>query len=250
MYFLSGWPKRLLCPLGSPAEAPFHVQSDPQRTFFAVLAPARLSIWYSRVSRASRRFLPASRHNPAPNFHPESGTPALSHQTQSSSPSLFHLLGCANPRIWTRPLARAPEWMPSLLPQIPAPPCVGPAAAHSADPTRSFGRVQTFLPLSSPIRRGTNLFKLSTTRNLAAVVFLVLPCFKGHCFEVGESLLGFTQSVPDLTCGDNISSNYSQRLFFFFTECLVTQFLALPQLLSTFRSVIFSAALGLFCREL
>ncbi|XP_072815580.1 guanine nucleotide exchange factor subunit RIC1 isoform X5 [Vicugna pacos] len=50
MYFLSGWPKRLLCPLGSPAEAPFHVQSDPQRTFFAVLARARLSIWYSRPS--------------------------------------------------------------------------------------------------------------------------------------------------------------------------------------------------------
>ncbi|XP_016069729.1 PREDICTED: RAB6A-GEF complex partner protein 1 isoform X3 [Miniopterus natalensis] len=50
MYFLSGWPKRLLCPLGSPAEAPLHVQSDPQRTFFAVLAAARLSIWYSRPS--------------------------------------------------------------------------------------------------------------------------------------------------------------------------------------------------------
>uniref|UniRef100_A0ABI7WNN2 Protein RIC1 homolog n=1 Tax=Felis catus TaxID=9685 RepID=A0ABI7WNN2_FELCA len=50
MYFLSGWPKRLLCPLGSPAEAPIHVQSDPQRTFFAVLAPVRLSIWYSRPS--------------------------------------------------------------------------------------------------------------------------------------------------------------------------------------------------------
>uniref|UniRef100_A0A2I3GGR9 Guanine nucleotide exchange factor subunit RIC1 n=1 Tax=Nomascus leucogenys TaxID=61853 RepID=A0A2I3GGR9_NOMLE len=50
MYFLTGWPKRLLCPLGSPAEAPFHVQSDPQRAFFAVLAAARLSIWYSRPS--------------------------------------------------------------------------------------------------------------------------------------------------------------------------------------------------------
>ncbi|XP_048201934.1 guanine nucleotide exchange factor subunit RIC1 isoform X4 [Perognathus longimembris pacificus] len=50
MYFLSGWPKRLLCPPGSPAEAPFHIQSDPQRAFFAVLAPARLSIWYSRPS--------------------------------------------------------------------------------------------------------------------------------------------------------------------------------------------------------
>lgn len=65
MYFLSGWPKRLLWPLGSPAEAPFHVQSDPQRTFFAVLAPARLSIWYSRVSRAARRLSPLPPGRPA-----------------------------------------------------------------------------------------------------------------------------------------------------------------------------------------
>ncbi|XP_021108680.1 RAB6A-GEF complex partner protein 1 [Heterocephalus glaber] len=50
MYFLSGWPKRLLCPVGSSAEAPFHIQADPQRAFFAVLAPARLSLWYSRPS--------------------------------------------------------------------------------------------------------------------------------------------------------------------------------------------------------
>ncbi|KAM5298946.1 guanine nucleotide exchange factor subunit RIC1 isoform 2-T2 [Ctenodactylus gundi] len=50
MYFLSGWPKRLLCPGGSPAEAPFRVQPDAQRAFFAVLAPARLSIWYGRPS--------------------------------------------------------------------------------------------------------------------------------------------------------------------------------------------------------
>lgn len=50
MYFLSGWPKRLLCAPRSPAEAPLHVQSDPRRAFFAVLAPARLSIWYSRPS--------------------------------------------------------------------------------------------------------------------------------------------------------------------------------------------------------
>ncbi|XP_006863818.1 PREDICTED: protein RIC1 homolog isoform X2 [Chrysochloris asiatica] len=50
MYFLSGWPKRLLWPPGSLAEAPLHVQADPQRAFFAVLAPARLSIWFSRPS--------------------------------------------------------------------------------------------------------------------------------------------------------------------------------------------------------
>nr|XP_034362351.1 RAB6A-GEF complex partner protein 1 isoform X3 [Arvicanthis niloticus] len=50
MYFLSGWPKRLLCAPRSPAEVPLHVQSDPRRAFFAVLAPARLSIWYSRPS--------------------------------------------------------------------------------------------------------------------------------------------------------------------------------------------------------
>lgn len=58
MYFLSGWPKRLLCAPRSPAEAPLHVQSDPRRAFFAVLAPARLSIWYSRVSRRRRPDFP------------------------------------------------------------------------------------------------------------------------------------------------------------------------------------------------
>ncbi|XP_038625417.1 guanine nucleotide exchange factor subunit RIC1 isoform X2 [Tachyglossus aculeatus] len=49
MYFLSGWPKRLLCPSGTPAE-PCHIQAAPHRAFFAVLAPAHLSIWYSRPS--------------------------------------------------------------------------------------------------------------------------------------------------------------------------------------------------------
>ncbi|NWS45077.1 RIC1 protein, partial [Probosciger aterrimus] len=49
MYFLSGWPKRLLCPLES-LEQPFHIQTDPQRAFFAVLSPSQLSIWYCRPS--------------------------------------------------------------------------------------------------------------------------------------------------------------------------------------------------------
>ncbi|KAM9213593.1 guanine nucleotide exchange factor subunit RIC1 [Leptosomus discolor] len=49
MYFLSGWPKRLLCPLES-LEQPLHIQTDPQRAFFAVLAPSQLSIWYCRPS--------------------------------------------------------------------------------------------------------------------------------------------------------------------------------------------------------
>lgn len=49
MYFLSGWPKRLLCPL-EPMEQPLHIQTDPQRVFFAVLSPSQLSIWYCRVS--------------------------------------------------------------------------------------------------------------------------------------------------------------------------------------------------------
>ncbi|XP_074022510.1 guanine nucleotide exchange factor subunit RIC1 isoform X2 [Numenius arquata] len=49
MYFLSGWPKRLLCPLES-LEQPLHIQTDPQRTFFAVLSPSQLSIWYCRPS--------------------------------------------------------------------------------------------------------------------------------------------------------------------------------------------------------
>ncbi|XP_069737341.1 guanine nucleotide exchange factor subunit RIC1 [Phaenicophaeus curvirostris] len=49
MYFLSGWPKRLLCPLES-LEEPLHIQTDPQRAFFAVLSPSQLSIWYCRPS--------------------------------------------------------------------------------------------------------------------------------------------------------------------------------------------------------
>ncbi|XP_067171327.1 guanine nucleotide exchange factor subunit RIC1 isoform X2 [Apteryx mantelli] len=49
MYFLSGWPKRLACPLESP-EQPLHIQTDPQRAFFAVLSPSQLSIWYCRPS--------------------------------------------------------------------------------------------------------------------------------------------------------------------------------------------------------
>ncbi|KAM9587851.1 guanine nucleotide exchange factor subunit RIC1 isoform 5-T5 [Morphnus guianensis] len=49
MYFLSGWPKRLLCPLESQ-EQPLHIQTDPQRAFFAVLSPSQLSIWYCRTA--------------------------------------------------------------------------------------------------------------------------------------------------------------------------------------------------------
>ncbi|KAM6468313.1 guanine nucleotide exchange factor subunit RIC1 isoform 2-T2 [Liasis olivaceus] len=49
MYFLSGWPKRLLCPIEAQ-EPPLGIQADPQRTLFAVLSPSQLSIWYNRPS--------------------------------------------------------------------------------------------------------------------------------------------------------------------------------------------------------
>ncbi|OXB62778.1 hypothetical protein ASZ78_017074 [Callipepla squamata] len=49
MYFLSGWPKRLLCPL-ERLEPPVHIQTDPRRVFFAVLSPSQLSIWFCRPS--------------------------------------------------------------------------------------------------------------------------------------------------------------------------------------------------------
>lgn len=89
MYFLSGWPKRLLCPVGSPAEAPVHVQSDPQRTLLAVLAAARLSIWYSRVSRAAAasRSLPAPRCRPSPQLPPGVPHPEPWAQTPWAGPS-------------------------------------------------------------------------------------------------------------------------------------------------------------------
>ncbi|KAG5272996.1 hypothetical protein AALO_G00171580 [Alosa alosa] len=49
MYFLTGWPRRLLCPLKS-AEEPFHIQPSNQRLLFAVLSETQLSIWFSRPS--------------------------------------------------------------------------------------------------------------------------------------------------------------------------------------------------------
>ncbi|KAJ1218059.1 hypothetical protein NDU88_005645 [Pleurodeles waltl] len=49
MYFLSGWPKRLLCPLRS-VEQPFQLQPDPQRALFAVISSSQLSVWSSRPS--------------------------------------------------------------------------------------------------------------------------------------------------------------------------------------------------------
>lgn len=49
MYFLTGWPRRLLCPLKS-AEKPFHIQPSYHKLLFAVLSETQLSIWFSRVS--------------------------------------------------------------------------------------------------------------------------------------------------------------------------------------------------------
>ncbi|XP_033029321.1 RAB6A-GEF complex partner protein 1 isoform X2 [Lacerta agilis] len=49
MYFLSGWPKRLLWP-AEAREPPLRIQADPQRTLFAVLSRSQLGIWYNRPS--------------------------------------------------------------------------------------------------------------------------------------------------------------------------------------------------------
>ncbi|KAM3873794.1 guanine nucleotide exchange factor subunit RIC1 [Diretmus argenteus] len=49
MYFLTGWPRRLLCPLRSEEE-PFHIQPSSHRFYFAVLSETQLSIWFSRPS--------------------------------------------------------------------------------------------------------------------------------------------------------------------------------------------------------
>ncbi|XP_078426702.1 guanine nucleotide exchange factor subunit RIC1 isoform X1 [Cetorhinus maximus] len=49
MYFLSGWPRRLLCPLKG-SEKPFYIQSDSRRLVFALLSQTQISLWYSRPS--------------------------------------------------------------------------------------------------------------------------------------------------------------------------------------------------------
>ncbi|GAA6097088.1 guanine nucleotide exchange factor subunit RIC1 isoform X4 [Tachysurus ichikawai] len=47
MYFLTAWPRRLLCPLQS-AEQPFNIQPSSQRFYLAVLSDTQISIWFSR----------------------------------------------------------------------------------------------------------------------------------------------------------------------------------------------------------
>lgn len=54
MYFLTGWPRRLLCPLRSEEE-PFYIQPSSQRFYFALLSETQLSVWFSRVSWNSDR---------------------------------------------------------------------------------------------------------------------------------------------------------------------------------------------------
>ena len=49
MYFLTGWPRRLLCPLRSEEE-PFYIQPSSHRFYFALLSETQLSVWFSRVS--------------------------------------------------------------------------------------------------------------------------------------------------------------------------------------------------------
>ncbi|XP_024155254.1 guanine nucleotide exchange factor subunit RIC1 isoform X2 [Oryzias melastigma] len=49
MYFLTGWPRRLLCPLKSEEE-PFHIQPSSQRFYFALVSETQISIWFSRPS--------------------------------------------------------------------------------------------------------------------------------------------------------------------------------------------------------
>ncbi|KAM6986702.1 guanine nucleotide exchange factor subunit RIC1 isoform 2-T2 [Aplochiton taeniatus] len=49
MYFLTGWPRRLLCPLKSEEE-PFHIQPSFHRFYFTVLSETQLSVWFSRPS--------------------------------------------------------------------------------------------------------------------------------------------------------------------------------------------------------
>ncbi|XP_067886805.1 guanine nucleotide exchange factor subunit RIC1 isoform X2 [Heterodontus francisci] len=49
MYFLSGWPRRLLCPLKG-LEKPFYIHPDSRRLVFALLSQTQISLWYSRTA--------------------------------------------------------------------------------------------------------------------------------------------------------------------------------------------------------
>jgi hypothetical protein len=173
MYFLSGWPKRLLCPPGSPAEAPFHVQSDPQRAFFAVLARARLSIWYSRVSRAAAVVFPCF-----PPRRPGSVPPSTSTLSLGLQPLRARSCGPAERLKSLRLLAWDPQPRTAQTPRAP-----------SAEPRLA---VPLSLP-SSPRSGGANLFELSSVSSLS-LWCPNSPLPKGRCVGDRESLLGSTSA--------------------------------------------------------
>ena len=106
MYFLTGWPRRLLCPLRSEEE-PFHIQPSSQRFYFAVLSETQLSVWFSRVSPLR------------PRSWTQLSTQTTTHATftsamligvflTNSSPPLFALLATTCVAIW--PISHNISW--------------------------------------------------------------------------------------------------------------------------------------------
>ncbi|KAL4604853.1 RAB6A-GEF complex partner protein 1-like isoform X1 [Arapaima gigas] len=49
MYFLTGWPRKLRCPLRS-GEEPFHIRPNSRGSFFAVLSDTQVGVWFGRPS--------------------------------------------------------------------------------------------------------------------------------------------------------------------------------------------------------
>lgn len=169
--------------MGSPAEAPVHVQSDPQRTFLAVLAAARLSIWYSRVSRAPPP--------PSPQLPPESRTP---------TPWRGHTgLGCPPPRTPVRasPATAAPGWMQSLPPpRIPVPPALDRPPRSGQTPRAPLAEPR----LAPPPREQICLLNFPQSGR------------KGRAFGVGNSLgAAFQCQTPQASVTSSNCSSASLR---------------------------------------
>ena len=179
-----------------------------------MLAPVRLSIWYSRVSRAARRL------SPLPPRRPGAVPPSTSTRRPAPLPlGAGPAFGPVRPGLGGQRRRR---------PKIRAPPRVGPAAARRADPARSLGRARTCPPLPSPIPRGANLFKLSANSSLGAVRSQPAPAFKAVVLELGRACWA-SPSARLGRPGENFLRAAAARIPSFLTEGLLVPRVASPQ---------------------
>uniref|UniRef100_A0A3B4XBR6 Protein RIC1 homolog n=1 Tax=Seriola lalandi dorsalis TaxID=1841481 RepID=A0A3B4XBR6_SERLL len=115
MYFLTGWPRRLLCPLRSEEE-PFHIQPSSQRFYFAVLSETQLSVWFSRPSVLIVSYIESAKAAAQFGFYQKAEwKPDDSMIAVAVSAPLYHLISyLGSPRVKVTPGYKEEQCAPAL----------------------------------------------------------------------------------------------------------------------------------------